>query len=126
MDARCAPDMGRLAVSKDEVLSINDLDGRLRSVRRAKALVREFIAALGGKPAPHQLILVRSAAELTAIAEQARATHLAGGPVALNDVIRMEGAMARAIRALNLPDNVRSSGPTLDEFLAARQAKGSS
>jgi hypothetical protein len=109
-----------------DILNISDLDGRLRYVRRARALAREFIAALGGEPAPHQLILVRSAAELTAIAEQARATHLAGGPVPLNDVIRTEGAMARAIRALNLPDRVKPSGPTLDEFLAARQAKGNS
>jgi hypothetical protein len=109
-----------------DILNVSDLDGRLRYVRRARTLTREFIAALGGDPAPHQLILVRSAAELTAIAEQARATHLAGGPVALNDVIRMEGAMARAIRALALPDSAKPAGLKLQEFLAARQNKGSS
>jgi hypothetical protein len=106
-----------------DILNIGDLDGRLRYVRRARALTRELIAAVGD-PAPHQLILIRSAAELTAIAEQTRAALLAGGAVTLNDVVRAENAMARAIRALNLPDGAKPAGLTLDEFLAARQAKG--
>jgi hypothetical protein len=110
-----------------DILNIADLDGRRRFVRRARALARDFTAALGGKPAPHELILIRSASELTAIAEQTRAALLAGSPtVTLNDVVRSENAMARAIRALNLPDGAKQVGLTLDEFLAARQAKGSS
>jgi hypothetical protein len=110
-----------------DILNISDLDGRTRFVRRARALAREFIDALGGSPAPHELIMIRSAAELTAISERIRADLLAGGTaVTLNDLIRSENAMARAIRALNLPNSVKPSGPTLDEFLAARQTKGNS
>jgi precorrin-6x reductase len=107
------------------VLNVGDLDGRTRFAKRAKALAREFITALGGNPAPHELVLIRSASELTAIAEQTRAVLLAGGAVSLNDVVRAENAMARAIRALSLPDSVKPSGPTLDDFLAARRVKGS-
>jgi precorrin-6x reductase len=109
-----------------DALCLADLDGRTRFVKRARALAREFSAALGGNPAPHQLILIRSAAELTAIAEQTRATLLAGGAVTLNDVVRAENAMARAIRALALPDSAKPAGLTLDEFLAARENKGNS
>ena len=42
-------------------------------------------------------------AELTAVAEQARAQFLAGRRIDLNDIVRVEGAMARAIKALGLP-----------------------
>jgi hypothetical protein len=89
-------------MNKGPILGINDLDGRQRAVRRAKALTREFAAVFGGKPAPHPAVLIRSAAELTAIAEQARALHMAGGTVDLNDIVRVEGAMARAIRTMHL------------------------
>ena len=86
----------------NSILGVSDLDGRKRAVRRATALTQEFAAAFGGKPAPHQLPLIRSAAELTAIAEQARAIFMAGGAIDLNDIVRVEGAMARAIRTLHL------------------------
>jgi hypothetical protein len=109
------------------VLNVNDLDGRTRAVRRARVLEREFVAALGGFPPPHLMILIRSASQLTAIAEGTRATLLAGGAgVTLNDVVRAENAMARAIRALNLPDSVKPAGLTLHEFLAARQTQSGS
>jgi hypothetical protein len=106
-----------------DILNIGDLDGRTRFARRARALAREFITALGGNPAPHELILVRSASELTAIAEQTRAALLAGdAAVTLNDVVRSENAIARAIRALNIPAaTARPSGPSLRD-IAARYA----
>jgi hypothetical protein len=106
-----------------DILNISDLDGRTRFARRARALAREFITALGGNPAPHELILVRSASELTAIAEQTRAALLAGdAAVTLNDVVRSENAMARAIRALNIPATAaKPSGPSLQD-IAARYA----
>jgi hypothetical protein len=53
------------------------------------------------------MILIRSAAELTSIAEATRAELLAGkATVSVNDVIRSENAMARAIRALAIPSPV--------------------
>jgi hypothetical protein len=90
-------------MSKPPILSIGDLDGRKRTVKRAKAIERELIAAFASKPAPHHMLLIRSAAELSSIAEQARALHINGGTVSLDDVVRAHGAMARAIRALQLP-----------------------
>jgi hypothetical protein len=99
------------------------LDGRTRFVRRARALAREFVEAIGGHPAPHELIMIRSAAELTAVAEKVRAALLAGDTaVTLNDLVRSENAMARAIRALNIPATAaKPSGPSLQD-IAARYA----
>jgi hypothetical protein len=87
----------------DRPQNFSDLDGRLRVVKRAKAIERSLIAAFPSKPAPYQMLLIRAAAELTSIAEQARATYIAGGAVSLDDVVRAGGAMARGIKALQLP-----------------------
>jgi hypothetical protein len=85
-------------------------DGRKRIVKRAKRIERELIAEFGREPAPHQLLLIRAAAEMSSIAEEARSTHLAGGSVSLEDVVRTQGAMARSIKALQLPSDDKMSG----------------
>jgi hypothetical protein len=105
------------------VLSLSDLDGRTRFVKRARALAREFTTALGGNVAPHELIMIRSASELVAISEQTRAAFLAGNAaVSLNDVVRSENAAARAIRVLNIPAMAgKPSAPSLHD-IAARYA----
>jgi hypothetical protein len=87
----------------DRPKNIGNLDGRLRVVKRAKVIERYLIAAFASQPAPHQMLMVRAAAEVTSIAEQTRAAHIAGGAVSLDDVVRTQGAMARAIKALQLP-----------------------
>jgi hypothetical protein len=93
--------------------NFDDLDGRLRVVKRARAIERCLVAAFPSKPAPHLLLLIRAAAELTSIAEQTRAAHVAGGPASLDDIVRTGGAMARAIRALQLPSSfTREEQPT--------------
>jgi hypothetical protein len=106
-----------------DALCLADLDGRTRFVKRARALAREFTAALGGNPAAHEWIMIRSASELVAISEQTRAALLAGkGTVTLNDVVRSENAAARAIRALNIPASAaKPSAPSLHD-IAARYA----
>jgi hypothetical protein len=103
-------------MSKPPILGTGDLDGRKRTVKRAKAIERELIAAFASEPAPHQLLLIRAAAEMSSIAEAARASHLAGGPVSLDDVVRAQGAMARAINALQLP-TVSFSGEDQPTFV---------
>jgi hypothetical protein len=90
----------------DRPQNFNDLDGRLRVVKRAKAIERSLIAAFPGKPAPHEMLLIRAAAEVTSIAEQARATYIAGGAISLDDLVRAQAAMAREIKALRLPSSV--------------------
>jgi hypothetical protein len=65
------------------------------------------------------MILIRSAAELTAIAGATRAELLAGkATVSVNEVIRSENAMARAIRALAIP----ASPAATENFADLRKA----
>jgi hypothetical protein len=101
-----------------QVLTVADLDGRTRAVRRAKQLVASFTAAVGGKVESHQLVAIQRAAELTAIAEQNRALHLAGHRT-VDDVVRADGAAARAVTALRLPV-VKPKRLSIAEALAAR------
>ena len=93
-------------------MSFRDLDGRTKPVRRAKWLEHAIVQALGGNIEPHQLILVRRAAELIAIAERTRARHLGGAGATVDDVVRAEGAMNRAIKALRLPAEPTAAKPS--------------
>src|SRR5271163_288592 len=80
------------------------LDGRSRPARRASALARGFAAALGDTISPEQRVAVERAAQLVAVAEAAREGRLRGDPgISLDDVVRTDGAAARAVRALGLP-----------------------
>ena len=74
-----------------------------------------------------QLVDVRRAAELTALAEQARAKAMregTGGAGELSVLIRLESTAARAIKALGLKlDGKQPSKRTLADFLASHRAK---
>jgi hypothetical protein len=78
-------------------------DGRTRWARRTRDIEKQLTSALGVPLKPHQLILVKAAAEQTAIAEKTRADYLAGHPVEVNDVVRAGHAMIRAINSLQIP-----------------------
>jgi hypothetical protein len=84
------------------------LDGRTLVARRRRELIAIYSAALGGAAAlsEGQLIDIRKAAELTALAEAARARAMregASGAGELTAMVRLEGMAGRAVRALNLP-----------------------
>lgn len=84
------------------------VDGRTPVGRRRLELMNIYAAALGGAAglSEGQLIDVRKAAELTALAEARRAQALqkgAGDAAELSAMIRLESTAARAVRALNLP-----------------------
>jgi hypothetical protein len=106
----------------DRPRNISDLDGRRRVVKRAKAIERDLVAAF----APHLMLLVRAAAEVSSIAEQTRAVHIAGGPVSLDDVVRTQGAMTRAIGALHLPsseDQTNGKGRPIQIIISENESK---
>jgi hypothetical protein len=101
------------------------VDGRTTRGRRRRDLIESYVGALGGWRAvtDAQLSDIRRAAELTAIAEQARAAALQDGAVTidLGGLIKIEGAADRAVRRLG----IKSAAPkqqTLEEYLASRQA----
>lgn len=88
-------------------------DNRSPWARRRRDLVDAFVAALGGieKLSEVHLTDVRRAAELTVIAEQARAKALTEGAAAfdLTGIVRAEGAASRAVRALGLKSSKQAS-----------------
>lgn len=102
------------------------IDARSPIGRRRRDLIRAFTAALGGSLTEGQRVDVRRAAELTALAEQARAKAMqegTGGAGELSAMVRLESTAARAIRALGiktgtvanhvvpLRERLRSGGP---------------
>jgi len=104
------------------------IDGRSQLGRRVRDLAESFAAQLGGWPTLSDTMAanVRKAAELTALAERARADALRDGSVDPLGLVRLEGATGRAVRALGIKPAARREWPTLDEHLAATAVRGSS
>jgi hypothetical protein len=104
------------------------LDGRTLVARRRRELIDIYIAALGGPASlsEGQRLDIRKAAELTALAEQARARAMREGTSdasELSAMIRLEGMAARAVRALNIkPQASQPKPPSLAEYLASKRA----
>jgi hypothetical protein len=105
------------------------LDGRTLVARRRRELIDVYTAALGGPAglSEGQQIDIRKAAELTALAEQARARAMregASGAGELTAMVRLEGMAARAVRALNIkPGNNQLSPPSIAEYAARKAAE---
>jgi hypothetical protein len=96
------------------------VDGRSAAAKRVKALTATFLADLGSKaPSAHMRDAAIRAAELTVLAEQARAEALRNGcsdPTALS---RIEGCADRAVRRLGIPHHQQPDGMTLGDILKA-------
>jgi hypothetical protein len=103
------------------------LDGRTRRARRRRQLIAVYSNALGGDAAltEGQRVDIRKAAELVALAEDARALAMQEGPGgagAISAMVRLESASARAVRALNLrPPGSAAPTPTLADYLEAEE-----
>jgi hypothetical protein len=100
-------------------------DGRSSTACRIRAMIKEYTSVLGDAASGSIMAgAIRRAAELQALAEEARAAAVRNGtfdPVAL---ARIEGIADRAKRALNLdrkrePDDGVSD---LDRYLQNREA----
>jgi hypothetical protein len=105
---------------------VGTLGPRAARVRRRRELIEAYSNALGGdaKLTEGQRVDIRKAAELVALAEDARALALQEGPGsagAISAMVRLESASARAVRALRLPTpNHAAPVQTLAEYLAQR------
>jgi hypothetical protein len=105
------------------------IDGRTLVARRRRELIDVYTTALGGAAAlsEGQRIDIRKAAELTALAEQARARAMregASGAGELTAMVRLEGMAARAVRALNIkPQAAQPKPPSLADYVASKRAE---
>jgi len=103
--------------------NVTDIDGRTRSGRRARELARQFEAAIGGDVTDNQRLAIGRAATLTAIAEDRRMRVLAGEPVLLDDLVRVERLAMQATRNLGLDKRREPAEPSLAQVLAELAAK---
>jgi hypothetical protein len=94
-----------------------ELDLRTRGGRRAKELIAEFTAALGGQLTPAQALAVFRAATLVALAESARARGLAGDKICMDDIVRLDHSAERAVRQLGIGLVQSRRSEPLDEIL---------
>ena len=81
------------------------LDGRTALGRRVSDFAEAYAAGLGGWRAlsDMQAANVRRAAELGALAEQARADALKTGNIDPATLVKLDGAASRALRSLAIP-----------------------
>ncbi|MFY9838367.1 MAG: hypothetical protein WAK55_18240 [Xanthobacteraceae bacterium] len=78
-------------------------DGRTALAVRIRVLTRQYAAAVGDRAAnPPMVAAIKRAAELTALAEQARADAVRNGVFDTVGLARIEGCADRARRALCL------------------------
>lgn len=105
------------------------VDSRTPIGRRRRQLIETFTAALGGAGvvSEGQAIDIRKAAELTALAEQARARAMregTGGAAQLSAMVRLESTAARAVKALGIkPGSAQPKRRTLADHLANRSTR---
>jgi hypothetical protein len=91
---------------KTHLRTLDSLDGRTRAAQRTHALIQSFEADLGRDPSAADLLAVRQAAMLTAIAEDAAARQLAGDAEDPSTLIPLVNAARRAV--LDLGRNAQS------------------
>src|ERR1700729_1516336 len=84
---------------RDRRRTLTKIDMRSRLGKRISELAALFAGALGGDLSPVRRLKIEQAAQLSALAEQARGDILRGGK-GTGDIVRLERAAAAAVRAL--------------------------
>jgi len=87
-------------LAKLRLRTLDDLDKRYRSYKRAAAVVAELTEAVGGNPSTALRQAIEQAAMLAAIADDLVARQLAGLSVNLDEALRAGNAARRAARAV--------------------------
>jgi hypothetical protein len=102
------------------------IDRRFVLGRRVKQLEAVFRQRLGADSEDVVLdTAIRRACELTALAEEASARALRSDPqVSLDDVVRLQRSAASAVHRLHLDRRAQPAGPSLSDYLRARQEAG--
>jgi hypothetical protein len=85
---------------KARLLTAGHLDGRTRASKRARAIAAELEAGFGDEITKVQRQAIERAAVLSVLAEDLVVRRLAGQPVSLDELLRVEGVAKRAIRAV--------------------------
>jgi hypothetical protein len=106
------------ARGKQRLCTIESLDGRTIAARRARELAQGFQAELGVALTATQRLAVERAAVLVALAEDTKARRLAGDiGISLDDVVRVDNAAARAVKALGIKPGAAPKPPSIHEYV---------
>jgi hypothetical protein len=108
---------------RDRRRTLTKIDKRLPLGKRIVELTAMFTAAVGEEPTPLRRLKVQKAAELTAMAEQARGDYMRDGKGTLDDIVRLERKADQAVRSLGLADAKPKSKLSIPEYLALRDAR---
>jgi hypothetical protein len=97
---------------------------RKKATMRRQQLVAGYVLALGGadRISPLQMAEVMRAVDMTLLAEGMRGRALRGEAIDIGDMVRLEGAVSRVIRSLNLPPPGAAPVESLKDYLAAKAA----
>jgi len=80
----------------------------------------EFEEALGGRVTPGQRLAIQRAAILTALAEDKRVRSLAGEPINLDDLVRVDRLAMQAVSQLGISIVRQPKQETLADYVRAR------
>jgi hypothetical protein len=110
---------GSPAPKRSRAKLLTKVDRRSQLGKRIVELTQMFSAAIGGELTPMRRLAVDKAAQLTAIAEQARGAFMRDGVGTLDDIVRLERKADQAVRALGTIE-AKPKAPSL----LARMAEG--
>jgi hypothetical protein len=116
---------GRSRVTNGAVL-LPGVDGRSTWVRRARDLINEHVADLGGhdNTSAAERSIVRRASVITVELERLEAKFALAGQASADGLDlyqRAAGNLRRLLEAVGLQRRPRDMTPTLDQYLAAKQ-----
>jgi hypothetical protein len=98
---------------------------RQQEIQRRRELVDGWVQKLGGieRVDALQRVEIGRIVDMTLLAQDQRAKALRGEAIDIGDLVRLEGAVSRVIRSLNIPPN--AAAPADDawrKFLASHDA----
>ena len=78
---------------------------RQQEIQRRRELIDGYVAALGGADRVNaiQMVEIERVVDMSLLAEAMRARALRGEAIDIGELVRLEGAVSRVIRSLNLP-----------------------
>jgi hypothetical protein len=120
-------DMLRSKVSNGTAFLPGDIDGRSAWIRRAKDIVADLVADMGGEDntSTAERSLVRRAAVMTVELEQLEKRFAATGSATQIDLdlyIRASGNLRRLLEAIGIQRRPKNITPSLSEYLSNQDA----
>jgi hypothetical protein len=113
-------EMVAVPARKRRLWTAQNVDGRTRGAKRARAIAAELARGWDGI-APVQRQMLDRAAMLIALSEDLLARRLAGQPISFDELLRSEGCAKRALRAVLAERPVPPAPPRFSPMKVLRE-----